>query len=300
MNVRTLTLTAATLVATAARAEVVPYTFPPYEKVEGLQWYADEAEYRAALSDKAFRFEKLRYASDGLSVVAYLYRPVDTKGLTLPLILFCRGSGPMGDVAPNLIAFFHRLASKGYVVLAPQYRQGDGGEGKDEIGGADLDDVKNALPLAASLGYVDMRNVFLYGESRGGMMTYQAIRDGLPARAAAVFGAFTDLELMVKDPRAQKLVAEVWPDWDARKDEIVRRRSVKYWPEKLGVPVLIMNGNDDAQVDASQPLGLALQLQALKKEYGLVLYSGGNHLLTKDRHDRDARALDWFERHKVR
>jgi hypothetical protein len=34
----------------------------------------------------------------------------------------------------------------------------------------------------------------MYGESRGGMMTFQAIRRDLPVDAAAVFGAFTDLE----------------------------------------------------------------------------------------------------------
>lgn len=276
------------------------YSFPPYGQVEGIEFYADQGEYEAAVKDPAFTFEKMRYTSDGLSLVCYLYRPAQTTGKKLPLIVFLRGSVTMGDAAPQLITFFHRLASRGFVVLAPQYRGSDGGEGRDEIGGADLADVTNLLPFARALGYVDERNVFLYGQSRGGMMTYQAIRDGFPANAAAVFGAFTDLEIMVQSPYVQRLVAEVWPDFDQRKEAIVQRRSAKYWPEKISVPILIMNGGADPQVDASQPLGLALQLQALKKEYSLVIYAGGNHVLTRDRVDRDERAVQWFERHLTR
>lgn len=275
----------------------VRYTFPAYEQVKGIELAADKKEYEAAIENPAFVFEKLRYASDGLAVVSYLYRPRETSGRKYPLIIFARGSATMGDAAPPLIALFHRLGSQGFVILAPQYRGSDGGEGHDEVGGADLDDVMNVVLLAKSLDYVDLRNVFLYGESRGGMMTYQAIRDAIPVNAAAVFGAFTDLEIMNQSPRVRQLIPQIWPDYERQKESIIHRRSVKYWPEKLSVPILIMNGGADRQVDASQPLSLALQLQALKKEYALIIFAGGNHVLTADRLDRDDRAIRWFRRH---
>jgi len=50
-------------------------------------------------------------------------------------------------------------------------------------------------------------------------------------------------------------------------------------------------------VDPKQPLGLAMQLQVLHKEYALILYANGNHLLTADRLDRDAQAISWFRKH---
>ena len=59
-----------------------------------------------------------------------------------------------------------------------------------------------------------------------------------------------------------------------------------------------MNGGADPQVNPSQPLHLALQLSQLGKPYSLVIYAEGNHNLTKDRLDRDQRALAWFERYR--
>jgi hypothetical protein len=62
------------------------------------------------------------------------------------------------------------------------------------------------------------------------MMTYQSVRDGVPANAAAVFGAFTDLEIVHQSPYVQKIIPQIWPDYDQQKDAIIRRRSAKYWP----------------------------------------------------------------------
>ena len=84
-------------------------------------------------------------------------------------------------------------------MLAPMYRQSDGGEGRDEMGGGDVNDLMNAAALAKSLGFIDVNNLFLYGESRGGVMTYLAIKKNFPANAAAVYGAFTDMEALIKD-----------------------------------------------------------------------------------------------------
>jgi dipeptidyl aminopeptidase/acylaminoacyl peptidase len=275
----------------------ISYTFPKYESGEGMEFYADKQEYEAAVSDANFIFEKLKTTGDGFTIVDSLYRPSNTAHRKLPVIVFARGSATMGDAAPQLITCFHRLASQGFVVLAPQYRGSDGGEGQDEIGGVDLNDVFGALQLTKSLDYADSRNVFLYGESRGGMMTYQAVRDGFPANAAAVFGAFTDLEIMNQSPYVQKSIPQIWPDYGQHKDAIIRHRSAKYWPEKFSVPILIMNGTADQQVDPKQPLALAMQLQDLHKEYALILYANGNHLLTADRLDRDAQAVAWFRKH---
>ena len=55
--------------------------------------------------------------------------------------------------------------------------------------------------------------IYLYGKSRGGMMTYQALRDGFPARAAATVGAFTDLEAMLRKPewgKMEKRSGRIW------------------------------------------------------------------------------------------
>jgi dipeptidyl aminopeptidase/acylaminoacyl peptidase len=205
-----------------------------------------------------------------------------------------------GDIAPELVTFFHRLAAEGFVILAPMLRQSDGSEGRDELGGADVDDLLNAAPLAKSLGYVDANNLFMYGESRGGMMTYQAVRKGFPVNAAAVFGAFTDArELVDSHPQQYSPAAlkQIWPDYEERGDEIFKTRSAALWAEQLNVPLLIMHGGADKSVSPEHSLNLAQRLQKTGKVYELVVYAGDNHILSNNREDRDRRAVRWFKLH---
>lgn len=279
------------------------YAFPPYEKAvrdTDVENYASREAYEQAAGDRRFELQKLTYMSDGLRVVAYLYKPVRTEGAPLPAIVFNRGSAVRGDIAPELVAFFRRLASEGFVILAPMYRQSDGGEGRDEVGGADVNDLMNVVPLARSLGFIDANNLFMYGESRGGMMTYQAVRRDFPLKAAAVFGAFTDLDALIKyRPQIYRpeTLKQIWPDFDARKDEIVRARSAVYWPETLDTPLLIMHGGADWSVNPSQSLTIAQKLQDLGKKYELVIYAEDGHILSRNQEDRDRRAIGWFKRH---
>ena len=279
------------------------YAFPPYEKAvqaTGVEDYAPKEAYEQAANDRRFELQKLTYMSDGLRVVAYLYKPVRTEGVLLPTIVFNRGSTIRGDIAPELVSFFRRLASEGFVILAPMYRQSDGGEGRDEVGGADVNDLMNVVPLAKSLGFIDTNNLFMYGESRGGMMTYQAIRRDFPVNAAAVFGAFTDMDALIKyrpEVYRPETLKQIWPDFDVRKDEIIKSRSAVYWPETLDTPLLIMHGGADWSVNPSQSLTIAQKLQDLGRAYELIIYAEDGHILSRNQEDRDRRAIRWFKRH---
>lgn len=279
------------------------YQFPSYEKAlqtTKIRGITSKEEYERAIRDTNFEFQRLKYMSDGLKVTAYLYKPTRVSGSKLPAIIFNRGSFILGDVAPELVSSFHRLASEGFVVLAPMYRQSDGGEGRDEMGGGDVNDLMNSVALAKSLGFIDVNNLFLYGESRGGVMTYLAIKRNFPANAAAVFGAFTDMEALIKDTpdvHSPQLLNQIWPDFDSRKDEIFRSRSAIFWPESLGTPLLIMHGGADRGVNPSQSLTLAQKLQSLGKTYELIIYAGDGHRLARNQEDRDRRAIAWFKKH---
>src|SRR4051812_39375399 len=168
------------------------------EKTIGKRLSRDE--YREASEDPRFVLERISYASDGLEVVAYLYRPLRDSG-RYPAVIFNKGGYLSEGFDETQRPFFRRLGSEGFVVIAPSYRQSDGAEGTDEVGGCDVADVANVVPLLKALGYVDMDRLFMFGESRGGMMTYQAIRDHVPLRAAATVGAFTDFDALVRsDP----------------------------------------------------------------------------------------------------
>jgi len=279
------------------------YQFPSYEKAlqtTNIRDITSKEDYELAIRDTNFEFQRLKYMSDGLKVTAYLYKPTRITGKKLPAIIFNRGSLILGDIAPEVVSSFHRLASEGFVVLAPMYRQSDGGEGRDEMGGGDVNDLMNSAALAKSLEFIDLKNLFLYGESRGGVMTYLAIKKNFPANAAAVYGAFTDMEALIKDrPQVYRpqLLDQIWPDFDSRKDEIFRSRSAVFWAESLGIPLLIMHGGADWSVNASQSLMIAQKLQTLGKTYELIIYAGDSHRLARNQDDRDRRAVAWFKKH---
>jgi len=279
------------------------YRFPSYEQAvqtSDVERYADKAAYETAVNDRRFEFQKLKYLSDGLKVVAYLYKPTQINGRKLPAIIFNRPSAVRNDIAPELIPWFHRLASEGFVILAPLLRQSDGSEGRDELGGADVNDLMSVSVLARSLEFVDTNNLFMYGASRGGMMTYQAIKRAFPIKAAAVIGAFTDLqELIDSHPQQYPLAMlnQLWPDYETTKIEIFRTRSAISWADRLNVPLLIMHGGRDKSVSPEQSLLLAQQLQKLGRVYELVVYAEDNHDLTKNQEDRDRRAVGWFKRY---
>src|SRR5258706_1306862 len=120
-----------------------------------------------------FECRQIKYMSDGLKVVGFIWKPINTGARKLPLIILNHGGNrEFSKLTPWQQFGYYNYVSNGFVVIGSQYRGIDGGEGKEEFGGADVNDVLNIIPLARSLGYVDMNNVFMLGWSRGAMMTF--------------------------------------------------------------------------------------------------------------------------------
>jgi dipeptidyl aminopeptidase/acylaminoacyl peptidase len=257
----------------------------------------DMTLYEAARADRRFEMLRVTYRSDDLPVVAFVYRP-SAKGDPRPVVVYNRGSYVRQNAAHELLVPFHRLADAGFVVVAPMYRGSEGAPGRDEMGGADLADLMNIQPVIASLPYADSANVFLFGESRGGMMALQALRDGFRARAAAIVGTFTDLEQYAKeDPNVEALGPRLFADYETNRAAIIERRSALRWADRISAPLLIMHGGADTSVNPTHALQLAAALQRNGKPYELVIVAGARHVLDPFEAERDERAIRWFRRH---
>jgi dipeptidyl aminopeptidase/acylaminoacyl peptidase len=288
---------------------IEPYVYPSGNALTGQQvadrdhYYPNAAAYdRAAetLRASSYEMETVTYLSDHLKVKAYVYKPRDPETQRYPVIVLTRGDMQHGDVGFLFAPYFERLAQYGFVIVAPQYRQSAGGEGHDEMGGRDVDDVMNLQVVLRQLPFVDTRNVFMYGDGRGGMMTFQAIRYHFPMNAAATVGAFSSLDaLYATDSISRRARDTLFPDYARRKDEINAKRSAILWPEELHTPLLLMHGAADTQVPASQSLQLALALDRLKMPYSVVIYAGDKAGASRNRLDRDARAIAWFRAYMV-
>src|SRR5690349_24675725 len=90
---------------------------------------------------------RITYKSDGLLVGGYLAIP---KGADkVPCVILNRGGNdklnPWTD--ERAAEALSRFASWRYVAVASQYRGANGAPGHDELGGADIDDVMNLIPL---------------------------------------------------------------------------------------------------------------------------------------------------------
>jgi dipeptidyl aminopeptidase/acylaminoacyl peptidase len=291
--------TAEAPIAPRAIREVRPVPLPGYDGYPRLKYYApDAAEYEQARSDRAFVLERLTYRSDDLDVFAYLYRPASPpKDRRLPVVVFNRGSYVRDEFAPEILMPAYRLARAGFVVVAPMLRGSGGAPGHDEMGGADLNDIFNVVPVVAELPYADQARLFLYGESRGGIMSLLAAKRSFPARAIAVWGAITDLgTFLAGDSPARGLAATIWPGFPANEAEIVESRSAIRWPERIHTPVLLMNGGADPQVSPLHALELATALQKLGRPYELKIFQGENHIITARSTERDQDAIRWFRR----
>ena len=292
---------------TSARAAIVaqaPCQFSSFdEQTSFVKRFYSKAEYDLASTNTSIECLRIQYLSDGLKVVAFLVKPRNSDGRRYPVIIYNRGGvQDMGKIAAANILDFYELAAHGFVVLASQYRGNDGGEGVEEFGGADVNDVLDLVSLASSLPYSDAKNIFFYGLSRGGMMTFLALSRGAVVNAAAVVGGIYDLQGLIESarqrmPAVANRVTKLIPDYSSRGASALAERSAAQWPEKITVPVLMIHGADDEEVPVSQALAFAARLSGLRKEYELIVYAKEIHEALNNRRDRDARIIAWFGRY---
>ena len=293
-------LTFARQVATTpAILDVRPVTLPPFTASRRIALFArTPEEYAQAVGDRAFVMERVTYRSDELEVYAYLYRPVaPPKDKKLPVVVFNRGSYVRDDFSYEVLMLANRLAHQGYLVIAPMLRGSGGARGHDEMGGADLHDLMNVVAVIKEIAYADATRLFLYGESRGAIMSLLAAKHGFPARAMAVWGAITDLgPVLAEDGPERKLGPTIWPGFPGNEAEIVESRSAIRWPEKINIPVLLMNGGADSQVSPLNAIQLASALEQLDKPYELKIFYGEEHVSPARARERDEDAIEWFRR----
>lgn len=205
------------------------------------------------------------------------------------------GNREFGKIKKKTLPDLAFFSSKNYVVLASQYRGNDGGQGREQFGGKDVNDVLNLIPLAKSLPFTYPNKIVMLGFSRGGMMTYLAIKQGAEIKAAAVVGGITDLiqTYREREERMKKVIQEL-VGYSKKK---FKERSAYYWPERINVPVLILHGENDWRVKASQAKKLAKKLKGLGKPHKLVIFSKGDHGLNTHRSQRNKHILSWFDKY---
>ena len=246
--------------------------------------------------------EKITYLSDGLKVKGYIAYPNDNSK-NYPCVIWCRGGiGNAGVIDSfNAQGIFGQLASWGYVVLSTQYRGNDGGEGHDDFGGNDLNDVLNLFDVAEEIPQADTSVWGIEGWSRGGMMTYLALTKTDKFKAAVVTGGIANLRCNADESRFMKKLYEttIGKYGSDNFDERCRSRSIVGFADKLAksTPMLIMHGTDDERVLPHDSIDLSYKLLEHNIPFRLVMLEGGDHFLKKHRKEVDRQRKDWYEKY---
>lgn len=207
---------------------------------------------------------------DGLFIQGFLYLPPDMKeGARYPALVQVHGGGTNSYLrTQNLLE--HYLASKGYVVMAVNYRGGSGfGREFQDIGVNDwatgqAHDAAMAADFMRSLPYVTGK-VGIYGYSYGGIMSMATIARHPDKFDAAVpmAGIYDFADALTNADRLGKIFAQTGhggpPD---KRKEVYDRSSTLARLPNVKTPLLIMHGEADVRAPFRQ---YQLAVEILKK-----------------------------------
>ncbi|GAB4144273.1 MAG: prolyl oligopeptidase family serine peptidase [Ignavibacteriales bacterium] len=249
--------------------------------------------------------EQIEYLSDGLRVKGYLAYPKNPEG-KFPCVIWCRGgindAGKLDEF--NAAGILGQIASWGYFVLATQYRGNDGGEGKDEFGGGDVNDVLNLIPLADEFDFADTSKWGIEGWSRGGMMTYLSLTKSNLFKAAIVSGGIANLNCGVSENKFIQRLFQITTGSDVPDnflDECEKRSALNFADEiSKQTNILIMHGTADDRVPVQDSIRMAEKLIENKINIKLVLFENGDHFLRKHRAEVNSLRKNWFDNYLKR
>ncbi|VXB92083.1 Peptidase [Flavobacterium sp. 9AF] len=242
----------------------------------------------------------IQYLSDGLKVNGLLIIP--KKSSKVPCIIYNRGGNQDFGALNMMVALrLGKLANEGYAIIASQYRGNAGGEGKEEFGGKDVNDVLRLIDVLVEEKAADTSKIGMYGWSRGGMMTYCALTKTNKIKAAVVGGALADLDAAIKDrpEMGTQLLPELVPNYKGNEAEEIKKRSAIQWVNKFSknVPILLLHGNSDWRVKPEQSLRMALAFTEHRIPYRLIVFEGADHGITEFRDEVDEAVVDWFNKY---
>lgn len=241
------------------------------------------------------------HISDSLLLTGFMVAP--QKEGKYPVIVFNRGGNQelgrlLVATAVDVMAPF---AAQGYVTIATNYRGNSGGEGKEQFGGNDVNDVINLIKSSKEFEKADASKVGLFGISRGGMMNFLTLKNtDLPIKAMVNIGGITDLETTIKyHPEIEEVAEELIPDFKENKESAIKTRSAVSWAGELpeNTPMLLLHSMEDAHVDYSQLPVFADSLDAYEISYKLVSFKHGRHGLIEHMDQVRGLVSDWFNQY---
>ena len=226
-----------------------------------------------------------------------------------PLILEIHG-GPFANYGDRFDTIKQIWAAKGYVVLYvnPRGSTSYGEEFSNLIHhaypGDDFYDLNSGVDAVIAKGYIDADNLFVTGNSGGGVLTCWMICHTNRFRAAATLCPVINWYSWVLASDLPSFGTEYWfpgPPW--ANVEQYMKRSVLSYVDKVSTPTLVMGGEEDFRTPIEEAEQYYEALKLRKVETLLVRFPGEAHgFIGRPSHqvDRIIYVMDWFDKHKKR
>jgi len=225
-------------------------------------------------------------AADGTEIPGYLTIPSGAERKNLPLIVMPH-DGPLTRDSWEFSFLRTFLANRGYAVLQMNYRGSAGFglnwmlRGHQDWGGISYSDIQDATRWAISEGIADPKRICIMGWGFGGYAALLgAARDSGTYRCAVSIAGIADLEM-------QKDESVIFGDKEFRREQIgsdagkLKHDSPLQNVAQIGIPVLLVHGTKDWQVQVDQTKAMSRALDKQKKPHRTVLIDDGTHDLER-------------------
>ena len=230
-------------------------------------------------------------AQDGYEIPAYVTMPPGLEPKGLPLVVFPHG-GPYArdDIGFDWWAQF--LATRGYVVLQPQFR-GSWGFGADlfraghkQWGRGMQDDISEGVHVLVEKGTVDRKRICIVGASYGGYaaLAGASFTPDLYACAISVNG-IADIPQMAGFIRERSGEdSDSYRYWRDLIGDPSEKDLIAFSPSRsidtIRAPILLIHGTSDTVVPPGQSKNFAQLLKQHGKHYQYIELPGEDHWLS--------------------
>ena len=245
-----------------------------------LDWVADKTIYSYK-------------AADGLEIPSWLTLPVDRDPVNLALVVLPHG-GPQVYEDGSFDFLSQALASRGYIVMQPNYRGSDGygidftAKGYGQFGRKMQTDLSDGVRDLVKKGMVDPKRVSIFGGSYGGYAALAGVTlDPGVYNCAVSLAGISDIKAMMDhvlenagyDGNGFSML--YWQRYlgdDAHWDEISPIKHV----DAVTVPVMLIHGKDDTVVMFDQSMEMYQALQKAGKPVEFVQLSQEDHWMSRE------------------
>jgi dipeptidyl aminopeptidase/acylaminoacyl peptidase len=226
-------------------------------------------------------------ARDGLEIEAVLTTPKGKDAKNLPFIVMPHG-GPWGHDGLYYDYWAQFLASRGYVVMQPNFRGSTGygtefmNKGKGQMGFAMQDDITDGVKWAVSQGIADPKRVCIVGASYGGYAAMWGIaKDPNLYRCAISISGVAALRREVnefgndlKGSLYKMQWQEMTPDFNA----VSPINAIA----KIKTPLMLIHGKRDVTVDHVQSQKMYNAMTKAGKNVEFVSLPLADHYFTRE------------------